>query len=333
MKRSILCIAIVSLCAGCPDAADDCHLTLTCPLPPDTACDGECMPGPIPAWGDPFLAWIGDASQAPNECLPTSVHEPSGTWVSAPLPNACPACGCEPPSGSCATPTAVTVNAFACGGTGATIALDLPNAWDGSCVDPDPIPAGALCDGEPCVQSVTFAPTMPTGERCEAYDATTTSGPMAGATLAMACSGMTMGSCANNGDTCVPPIATTSKDAGWTYCVFLPGSDLKCPMALYPVQHVLAQSYQCTPCTCGEAEGSTCSSYVTVYTDDACYDELASDTVTEQSVPPWCLPLPAGSALGSVSATTPTYTPGKCTPSVTPARPTPIDPVTLCCLD
>jgi hypothetical protein len=327
MDRRIALLWIASLCIGCPGPLADCRNTLTCP-PPGGVCDGECVPGAVPHWGEPFLAWIGDASQAPSAC-PPQAPVPGETWVSAPMSNACPTCGCMPPTGGCAPPAAVTVNASACGGTGATIALDLPNAWDGSCVSPNPIPAGALCDGELCVQSVTFAPTTPSGERCESY-MMGTSGPTGAATLAMACNGPTSGACANIVDMCVPPLGNGD---GWTHCVFAFGSDLACPLGSYTVQHVLAESYQCTPCTCNKAEGSTCSSYVAVYTDNVCSAELASDTVTEQADPPWCLPLAAGSALGSVSATTPMYTPGKCTPSVTPAMPTPISPVTLCCLD
>src|SRR5580658_9622596 len=149
MKRRVLCFAILCLCPGCPDEAGDCNFTLTCA--PDGPCNGECVPGPLPPWGQPFLTWIGDASRAPSACPSAIAPEPGGPWVSAPPSNACPACGCKPPSGSCTPPTAVTVNAFACGRTGATIALDLPDAWDGSCAAPNPIPAGALCDGAPCV--------------------------------------------------------------------------------------------------------------------------------------------------------------------------------------
>jgi hypothetical protein len=335
--------------AGCPDPLADCLNTATCPAPLDAgapSCDGECVPVGAPTWGAPFLVWIGDIAigDVPPSCPNGAPQMPNGPWHAPGPAPVCPACQCKQSTGTCTLPTTVTANAFACGDTGTNTPLDPPNMWDGSCAAPDPIQANADCNGEPCVQSVTIGP-LNKSDACEPYSVTTTINP-AGLTFAMSCNGTTAGQCADPGDTCVPgpPHKQGSMSSGgkWTYCLFQEGDvdpDVDACPTTYKHRYTFADDIDdtrgCTECTCGQPEGSKCTSDVGIYSDNACSASLASDTVTEQVEPPWCLPLPPGSALGSVSATTPTYTTGKCQPSGggMTGQANLYGPVALCCLD
>jgi hypothetical protein len=259
MRRPILCIAIVSLCAGCPDAADDCNLNLDCA--PDGACNGECVPGSL--LGNPFLVWIGDTDHVPNRCPPQAQGQ-NVSWTSTPPASVCPACECQPSSGSCALPTIVTANASPCESTGAAVPFDPPNAWDGMCATPDSIPANALCDGAPCVQSITIGAPTPYNEQCEPYVVTTQTLPAQ--TKAFACWGPASGQCANQADTCAPSRPTQVPPGVWTYCILLEGSGNMCA-APYSATRAYASDYQdvntCSPCACDAPVGGVCSSYVT----------------------------------------------------------------------
>jgi hypothetical protein len=342
-------IAALAGLAGCPDPLADCLNTATCP--PDAGasnCDGECVPVGAALWGDdPFLVWMGDitAGDTPPRCPDGAPEMPDGPWYAPGPAPVCPGCQCKQSTGTCALPTTVTANAFACGDAGTTTPLDPPDMWDGSCAAPNPIQANAVCNGGPCVQSVTIG-SLTKIDACEPYNISTTINPV-GYTFAMSCNGTTSGQCANKGDTCKPASPQSKhgsmSDGGtWTYCLFQMGESDPladpCPTP-YEARHTFAYNVtdtrKCVDCTCGQPAGSMCSSYVNVYADNVCGAQLASDTVTEQEEPPWCLPLPPGSALGSVSATTPTYTPGTCTPSGggTTGQPTLYGPVTLCCLN
>jgi hypothetical protein len=107
-------------------------------------------------------------------------------------------------------------------------------------------------------------------------------------------------------------------------------------LAPYTEKHIFYDSYQdirtCSPCTCGSPSGSTCSATISIYTDGACSTLAYSTTVNSSG--PACHDLPAGSPLGSKSATAPTYAPGTCAPGggMPMGTVTPLDPTTFCCI-
>jgi hypothetical protein len=109
------------------------------------------------------------------------------------------------------------------------------------------------------------------------------------------------------------------------------------PPTPYTDKHVFYEKFQdtraCSPCTCGVPTGSACSSMVSIYTDGAC--STLAYTATVDATGPACHDLPAGTPLGSKSATTPpTYIPGTCAPGggMPMGAATPTGPSTLCCL-
>jgi hypothetical protein len=114
--------------------------------------------------------------------------------------------------------------------------------------------------------------------------------------------------------------------------------DVDCPIQFSPYveKHVFYQHFEdtrsCTPCACSSPSGSTCSSTASVYTDGACSTLAYSTTLTAAG--PACQDLPAGSPLGSKSATPPAYSPGTCAPGggEPTGAATPITAATLCCL-
>jgi hypothetical protein len=127
----------------------------------------------------------------------------------------------------------------------------------------------------------------------------------------------------------------------WTYCVMHDGANdaytMNCP-APYNSQYVFDISFNdtrsCTECTCDAPQGGACSSLVTIYTDNMCTMQLASDTVTEAA--PVCVTLsPGGPPLGSKNASTPVFTPGMCQPDggVPTGNVQQNGPITFCCLN
>jgi hypothetical protein len=121
-------------------------------------------------------------------------------------------------------------------------------------------------------------------------------------------------------------------------CIFHNG-DVDCPSDpanVYTEKHVfyagIDDTRGCAPCTCGAPAGSVCSASISIYQDNACTSPLDLATVT--SAGPVCHDLPVGSALGSKSASAPTYTPGACLPAggEPTGAATGDQPGTFCCI-
>ena len=335
MRRALALLAVLGYVGCLPDAAEDCHHTLDCPIPAGE-CDGECVPLNVPPWGQPVLYWMSHGAQL---VCPRWAPTMGGPWYSMPGAKACQRCECEESTGTCALPTMASAGAAACGESGTSSAIEPPDAWTGACAATTPIHADPGCSSGPgCTQSATIGPLEKT-DSCAPHSLMTTD---PGSQLAaMSCGGTTSGLCRNPGYTCLPlrprPDATTS--GLWTFCVAsdTPDETSPCPGS-YPVRHSLASSYQddrtCTDCTCSDPAGSSCSSLVSVYSDAACSDQLGTVTATDTGMPPACVNVPEGSAIGGVTATEPEYTPGKCTPSggvLTGPPPVPLGQLTLCC--
>jgi hypothetical protein len=351
MKTLVSSLVLVTLCTGCSNLADDCYNTLSCPPGPDggptvvyvvsdagAPCNGVCVKddGDSQGWSPvPFVFWQGDVTQEPKdtEKCPVLAPNPSTPWYSDPqqTPVSCAPCSCAPSTGTCAPPATVTVSASpVCPSDGdAGVPFDPPSGWDGGCTANDAIPA-VDCDGGPAC-SATVAPTTP-------VDDCVPSQPMIDtivnwSKIAFSCTGNTnQGACANPGDICVPAPPVTP---GYSICVSREGDEpaIVCP-AGYPDRSVLyvsaTDNRHCAPCECGEPQGSSCSSLVTLYSDEACSADVASVTVTSDSM---CVEIPAGVSLGSKQAGPSTYSPGTCQPSG--GQPSgdvqPTVPFTFCC--
>ena len=120
-------------------------------------------------------------------------------------------------------------------------------------------------------------------------------------------------------------------------CAFHSG-DVPCvDFGSYQERHVVYAGYDdtrsCSACTCGPPAGGRCSTELSIYADDACAS-VPSYAVTIDSSQPYCYDLVAGAALGSKSATPPTYSPGACQPSggEPMGAATPVGASTFCCI-
>jgi hypothetical protein len=151
---------------------------------------------------------------------------------------------------------------------------------------------------------------------------------------AYTCTGRTEGSCTDPGEVCTPrPPATPD---GFATCVNRAGDDnnIMCPPG-YPARIVVYlaadDNRSCAPCECEPPQGSSCSSLVSLYADDACSVQVGSVTATSSSL--MCVDVPAGSPLGSKEANPPVYTSGSCQPNggggIGAVQPS--DPYTFCC--
>jgi hypothetical protein len=328
VQRLISLGVVVALSAACEEWATDCHITKTCPSDPN-ACGGVCVPVGTESYGwsrDPFLLrQVRGPLTTPLMC-PGNAGQPGFVGYSNPDQSSqCPDCSCDPPSGFCSLPPSMTASHAMCSDTGTSVPFDPPSGWDGGCT-----PYNAVVS--PSTQSVTVAPLVVNDDACMPIELPKTKLVTWG-TVAYACEGVAVGSCANSSEICAP-----LPPDGFTVCVNQKGdidtTVVHCPSG-YPKPYVFYldadDQRSCSPCTCDPPQESTCSSLVTVYAESACSAEVGAITATSSA--PMCLNVPLGSPLGSKTATPPAYSPGSCHPnggaqfgSIHPK-----DPYTFCC--
>lgn len=336
-------LAVLAFGSGCGHALDDCRNTRTCPPPADagvvyvvsdagTPCDGVCAPigGSSEGWTkEPFLLMRPMPDTAPKNPCPDTA--PTLGFQGYAVPDqafTCPTCACSTPTGLCRLPESVTAGVSPECSVDASVPFNPPTDWDGGCTTHEAL-ADSTCDGGVCTQSVIVG-TMGLEEHCEPIPSTVPK-DVTWAQSAYTCEGEAHGTCDDAGDACVP-----SPPDGYDLCVSREGDDdfFKCPTA-YPRRYVFClsadDSRACTPCTCDEPEGSTCSSLVSYYSDDACAEPVGAVTATTSAS--ICGGVPPGTPLGSKQASSPVYTPGSCKPSggevVGTVQPT--YPFTFCC--
>jgi hypothetical protein len=301
---------------GKPDPCHHHDLDAGTPNDAGETCSGICLPGHPAEWYGPALVWIGDESDAPP-CPAGSMMEGFAARRPPAGQPCATTCTCGPTNGSCALPATLTAAASSCNGDGPGVAhtsFDPPASWSGSCTAGNAIPTGQLCGGVPCVQSVTIAPLTVNESDCLPIETPNVT-PQPWGTFVRACSDMVVPlRCSTQAGLCVPPspgpefkqcVAKTGDPAPWS-----------CPPG-YPERSVFYQDFVdnrfCTPCTCGAAEGGACVGSIGLFTDAACGAPLVGPTISIDATSPACVDIkPAGSALGSKSASEPTYTPGKC---------------------
>jgi hypothetical protein len=325
---------------GCYDPAGDCNDTLTCTPPPtpivegpSDACPGTCVPSDVSLYWSmvPWLVWMGEGPPPPELC-PAGAPNPAYTATPPPAAPSCGGCVCDPSSGSCGFAATASTLTSTCPGPGT--ALDLPSPWDGTCT--------TQAATAPGVQSVTV--TLVSTEACAAHLMQNDNHPQP-SSFVQACGGMSVGTCSNPGDACMPALPPPPKSSPhasrWTYCLSpMAEAPASCPHE-YPVRYVSANGYTdtrgCAPCTCGAPVGSSCSpSLVSFYSDAACSESNVVGAVTVGSEAPMgCVDIPLASPLGSAGAALSTYSPGNCTPGgggMTGVL-TPLEPMVLCCLE
>jgi hypothetical protein len=186
--------------------------------------------------------------------------------------------------------------------------------WDGGRSTENAVPGPCPAQSAACIRSVTIAP-LTMGERCApAPEAAPMIPPFTWGAFALACTSGAAGTCEEAGDTCAPGSAD--------------GFQPTQPFVFY---QGVADTRGCADRNCGPVEGSSCSALISIYSDSACSDLVAADTITATGA---CLDVPPGSALGSVLADAGPYVSGTCQQS--DAGPTGSAegsmPATFCCL-
>src|SRR5262249_12308090 len=163
-------------------------------------------------------------------------------------------CTCSAPSGSCALPTRITTGALTCAANGPpSRAFYPPPGWDGSCTSYDAIEAGDLCNGLPCVVSLTADPLVWTEQGCNPSTTTSMNEEPAGwSTAVLGC--RASGDCHDESLRCQPSAAQA---VGFLSCLFQRG-DNDCPPS-YPEKHVVYSGFSdhraCSPCSCSPPGG------------------------------------------------------------------------------
>lgn len=286
--------------------------------PPKPTCDGECIVRAPNGWDPPSLVWIGPESDAPP-CPEAALRVGFEGHAGLSAPHVCGACACAPPSGSCEMPTTITASSTPCPGTdpGAVqTPFDPPPGWSGACTDHDALSMGKLCDGVPCVQSVTIGPLTVNETGCAPTQvASSFVPPPTWSTFVRSCIGEPPGRCEKSLHVCVPPTAT-----GFHQCIFQKGDNDCSSSELMPYteKHVFYKSLEdtraCSACACGAPFGGACSANISFYDDGTC-STVASTSKYVDSSGALCIDQIPGTALGSKSAREVRYTPGTCFPS------------------
>ncbi len=303
-------------------------------------CAGPCWPAAPLGFGPPLYVWIGPDLEA--QTCPTTTTDVYEGYADLSAPPLCGPCACNPPVGSCEVPATLTAQGASCAETGPTTPtkpFDPPSGWDGGCTTDDAIDGGQPCDsgvdGGLCVQSVTVASLTISELGCTPMQGPVTQDPPTWGLFARACEGSAAVGC-TNGNVCSPPMPSAAE---FHTCVSQLG-DNECSYTWdgpYTEKHLFYQGFQdnrsCSPCTCGSPAGASCTSEVTVYSDDHCMSPPVV-SVLAGSEGPECLGVIPGSALGSKTASSPTYSPGACLPGGGPAGSAePVGPMmTFCCI-
>lgn len=282
-------------------------------------------------WEPPTLLWFGPPDQVPECPLgPTTISYEGRTDLVA--PSTCETCTCEPPTGSCALPSTLTVSTSVCGTPGATTSFDAPIPWDGQCDSTNQVPSGAA-------HSLSVAPLTLKEDACVPGPSTASKvAPLHWNTFARGCdAALPLGPIQRS--ICLPD---DPLPPGFSLCIYQSGVN-DCPNDepgnIFTEQHIFYQGVtdgrQCSACTCGEPAGSVCTATIAIYkgADLTCSGATVTQT-TISSVSSTCIDIQLpGQALGSKAAGPPAYLPGTCPamggePSGSAVKTT---PATLCC--
>jgi hypothetical protein len=302
--------------------------------PPAAVCPWACTPTAGGGFDSlPSYVWFekeGNPQPLPLDGLPST------SWLDVEFDElTCPTCSCVAPtnpSDGCVMPTVWSVESTVCQDPSSPTVtpFDPPLNWDGSCTSTNPIAAGLLCEGEPCVKSLVVQP--PTIAPCLAAppEGQTPAPPRARKVIEY--STATIGQSCGATSNCIAP-----PKAGYNLCLIARSDDAvePCPEGWpdrYEGWRDVADTRACMPCTCGSPEGALCIARVEVYADDVCMSEAASLLVSSDEEAK-CIDLLVGTALGSKSAEILSYQTGACLPSTSEIVGVAETkrPVTFCC--
>ena len=308
-------------------------------------CSGACLPGRPSLWDGPYLLWTGNEADAPNCAdLPGALREVYSGHAELDAPTHCDACACAPPTGSCGLPTTLTASAATCAGDGPGVAhtpFDPPTKWGGTCTPEDAIPAGKLCGGVPCVQSVTIAPLTLNESECVPIQPPNVQPAPTWKKFARACTkDQSLQLCSAHDGFCMPAAPGPQFKQCIDFRLDSQGESglSQCPPE-YPEKSIFYDYFtdnrSCPACTCAPPKGSTCTGSIGLFSDAACGAPLLGPIIPLDAKDSPCHDIiPAGSALGSKSASEPIFTPGQCAPQVDATKTqfaSPHIPVIWCC--
>ena len=223
----------------------------------------------VPSAAGPFVRVTLVSIGKPEEVQPCPSWAPlafegfAGMTVE---PHSCPSCTCGP--AACALPEQIHASAAKCPGEGAaSINWDAPPAWEGGCFSDAPIASGLQCSGVPCVQSITI--DAPQVEPCKPIEQGAALFPdPVWDLMARECKINVDAAGCGPGESCapVPP-------EGFALCVSVAGEGYECPPE-YPDPFLVFDSVDnsraCSPCSCSDPAGASCSALVSLFTDGAC---------------------------------------------------------------
>lgn len=316
-------------------------------------CTAECVPeasGPTALdWtNEPLIVWFGPRSEVNAKNCPggTPYEKVRGFDKLVAPPAKCDACACAA-GGSCTgLPETIELRSGKCGVSNVqTTPFDGPPNWNGSCTSANAMPAGKLCNGVFCAQSVsTSALPAPTNESC------TPAVEKPAATLdkhewlegALACRAQDLeGTCAVTPEHCVDLLP----EDGWLRCIARSGKYDACPDNYtdsgphWIYQDNPIDDRGCSACSCGAPKDGVCIGSLRLYSDGLCANQLNDNQLA--STGPFCVDLqPPGLGLGAKTISNLSYIPGTCaiaggepTGTVVPNDDDMSGVVTFCCRD
>lgn len=288
--------------------------------PPAAVCPWPCTP--VGGGGfDPFpsYVWMGEEAASPPPGLDGFVWT---SWVDVKFAEPeCPACSCSAPtnpSDGCVLPMVWSVESTVCQdpSSPSVTPFDPPLNWAGSCTSTNPIAAGILCDGEPCVKSlVVQAPTIAPCVAAPAMppEGQTLTQPTRTKVVEYVSAALTTATCGTTHNCIAPP------PPGYQLCLVANGFELAtpCPNGWTDRRtgwRIVKEQRACSACTCGAPQDGSCEVLATVYSDDGC-GNVRGSVVLPSNQEAKCTDLPVGTALGSKTAEIISYQAGTCTPS------------------
>ena len=287
-------------------------------------CKGDCVPeasgqSALDWTWEPLVVWFGPKSELHKQkCNPETPYEKVRRYSNLVAPAAkCDACACEA-KGTCdGLPTSIEIRDGSCAGSNVeTTSFVCPAGWNGECNADNAMPAGKLCNGVPCAQSVsTSALGGPTNESC------TPTVEKPNATLekhewlegALACNAKDLeGTCPSTPEHCMNTVPD-----GWLQCLARSGKHDVCPDNYndygprWTYQDNPIDDRGCSECACGAPQNGLCTATLRLFSDASCTVELNKNTMG--STGSFCVDLvPPGPALGSKTISDLSYVPGTC---------------------
>ncbi len=293
-------------------------------FPDPNACKGDCVPEASDSFAldwpyEPLVVWFGSKSELDAKTCPveTPFEKVRGFDKLVAPPAKCDACACLAEGSCIGLPATIEIRSGTCNASNVeTTPFNGPPNWNGSCTSVDAMPAGKLCNGVPCSQSVS-ASTLPgpTNESC------TPTVEKPNATIdkhewlegALACRAKDLdGTCATTPEHCVNTLSE-----GWLHCLARTGKYDVCPDNYdnegprWVYQDNPIDDRGCSACACGTPKDGVCIGSFRLYSEASCTTEINKYQMA--STGPLCADLqPPGLALGSKTISELSFHPGTC---------------------